>query len=280
MNKENKYCVYLHRRKDNNEIFYIGQGASNRPSIVTRKLKAWNTVVKEAGGFTFEILKDCLSKSEALDLEFFYITKHKDTIVNLMTSSSITKEMLFEYFNNLFYLDSESPTGLRYKQDVFAHVKEDKSYSIIHKAGDVAGNLHVSNSWCLSIKGRNYRVHRIVYLLHFGYISSSSEMVIDHIDGDSSNNQISNLREVSTAINRRNLKVDKRSTTNTTGVSRNINGTFKAYVSTLDGKRIARCYSISKYGEAEAFRLACEWRKEQIRLLNEQGAGYTERHGT
>jgi len=280
MNKQNKYCVYLHRRKDNNVIFYIGQGAANRPGLGSRKLKAWTNTVKESGGFTFEVIVDNLSKAEALQLETFYIEKHKDTIVNLLTSSSTTKELLFEDFTNCFYLDEKSPSGLRYKTDVFAHVKEDKSYSIIHKAGDIAGNLQASNSWGVSIKGRNYRVHRLVYLLYYGSISSSSEMVVDHIDGNSANNAINNLREVSTALNRRNTKLDKRSTTDVTGISRNINGTFRASVSSLEGKRLARCYSISKYGEAEAFRLACEWRKEQIRLLNEQGAGYTERHGT
>ena len=42
----------------------------------------------------------------------------------------------------------------------------------------------------------------------------------------------------------------------------------------------ANGFSVEKHGNEEAFRLACEWRSEQIRLLNEQGAGYTERHGT
>jgi hypothetical protein len=35
-----------------------------------------------------------------------------------------------------------------------------------------------------------------------------------------------------------------------------------------------------KYGKEEAFRLAVEWRAARIKELNEQGAGYTERHGT
>lgn len=42
----------------------------------------------------------------------------------------------------------------------------------------------------------------------------------------------------------------------------------------------SRSWSVTKYGYDEAVELASCWRKEQIRLLNEQGAGYTERHGT
>jgi hypothetical protein len=47
----------------------------------------------------------------------------------------------------------------------------------------------------------------------------------------------------------------------------------------LSGKKHSKSFSISKYGYEEAFRLACEARVEAIRLLNEQGAGYTEYHG-
>ena len=36
---------------------------------------------------------------------------------------------------------------------------------------------------------------------------------------------------------------------------------------------------LKKYGKEEAFRLAVEWRAARIKELNNQGAGYTERHG-
>ena len=93
MQNENRYCVYLHRRKDNNEIFYVGQGTTTRPYCATRKLKAWNAVVKQTNGFIVEIVQDCLSKSEALKLESDKIKEYKDLIVNLVTSSSLTKEL-------------------------------------------------------------------------------------------------------------------------------------------------------------------------------------------
>lgn len=38
-------------------------------------------------------------------------------------------------------------------------------------------------------------------------------------------------------------------------------------------------FSCNKYGHEQAFQLACQWREQKIAELNEQGAGYSERHG-
>lgn len=277
MNKENNYCVYSHHRKDDGTIFYIGQGTIVRSKCVVRKLKTWHKVVKEAGGFICKIVKDNLTKEEALDIEEFLIKEYGNRIINLQSSSSRVKQMDFDTFEDNYYIDTTSKTCLRYKNNVYAHNYGDIKYSIIHKAGDVAGNVGVSG-WQVCLKGKNYRVHRIVYLLANGSIST--DKIIDHIDGNHFNNLPSNLREVNHTVNRRNTKIDKRSSTNITGVSYAPNNrTYRASI-TSDTGRIARSFSVSKYGEQEAFRLAREWRKEQIRLLNEQGAGYTDRHGT
>ena len=48
---------------------------------------------------------------------------------------------------------------------------------------------------------------------------------------------------------------------------------------TIDGKPRKKSFSVKKYGEEQAFKLACECRENAIKELNEQGAGYTENHG-
>jgi hypothetical protein len=275
MQDENRYCVYLHRRKDNNEIFYVGQGTIKRPYSATRKLKAWNTVVKDAGGFIVEIVKDCLSKEDALELEIEIIQEYKGSLVNLITSSSITKELDYETFNQKFFIDETSPSGLRFKIDVYAG----KNYcSLSNAKNSVAGVKIVDGSWSITHEKRPVKVHRIVYLLANKKIDSSK--VIDHINGNPSDNTIMNLREVSCKENRRNLKIDKRNLTGATGVSLHSNNTYRSSVTDLKGVRLTKSFSSSKYGEEEAFRLACQWRKEQIEQLNADGAGYTDRHGT
>lgn len=82
----------------------------------------------------------------------------------------------------------------------------------------------------------------------------------------------------------RNTRKSKNNSTGKNGVTTIKRGgkPIEAYVATwytLEGRRKTRGFSVNKYGEEEAFRLACEYRDEQIRLLNEQGAGYTEGHG-
>lgn len=55
---------------------------------------------------------------------------------------------------------------------------------------------------------------------------------------------------------------------------------YVAFWRNLDGTESHKCFSVSKIGDSEAFRLACEYRAKMIEELNAQGAGYTERHGT
>ena len=54
---------------------------------------------------------------------------------------------------------------------------------------------------------------------------------------------------------------------------------YSACWNDMEQRRCSKYFSIKEHGEQEAFRLACEYRDEQIRLLNEQGAGYSESHG-
>lgn len=46
-----------------------------------------------------------------------------------------------------------------------------------------------------------------------------------------------------------------------------------------DGRMRRKSFSVNRYGEVEAYRLACEYRDLMIDKLNDQGAGYSEGHG-
>jgi hypothetical protein len=273
--QDNKYCVYLHRRKDTNQIFYVGQGTSKRPYVATRKLKAWNDLVSKSGGFIVEIIADSLSKEQAVEIELVKIEEYKDLIVNLQTSSSKTKELDYNTFNQKFYVDETSPSGLRFKIDVYAG----KNYrSLINSKDSVAGILSPDGSWSITHEKKPVKVHRVIYLLVNKSIDSSK--IIDHINGNPSDNSLNNLRQVCSKVNRRNLKIDKRNSTGVTGVSLTVKNTYRASVLDESGLRLEKSFSISKYGKDKAFHLACQWRKERIEELNAQGAGYTARHGT
>jgi len=54
---------------------------------------------------------------------------------------------------------------------------------------------------------------------------------------------------------------------------------FAAGWADLDGKARRKYFSIDKLGIMVAFRNAVIHRQKMVELLNEQGAGYTNRHG-
>ena len=47
----------------------------------------------------------------------------------------------------------------------------------------------------------------------------------------------------------------------------------------LNGKVKMKAFSVKKFGEDEAFRLACEWRTQEIKKLEDVGVFYAESHG-
>ena len=55
----------------------------------------------------------------------------------------------------------------------------------------------------MPIDGKYYKVHRIIFLYHKGYLPN----IIDHINGDRYDNRIENLREADTYQNRQNSRI-------------------------------------------------------------------------
>lgn len=72
------YVVYQHLRKDNRQIFYVGQGVLSRAyeDQRNRRNTNWIDTVKDAGGFIVEILESGLSREESLEREEHYIKKY------------------------------------------------------------------------------------------------------------------------------------------------------------------------------------------------------------
>jgi hypothetical protein len=66
-----------------------------------------------------------------------------------------------------------------------------------------------------AIFGNTFQAHRIAWILHFG---EEPKLFLDHIDGDRSNNKISNLREATRSQNQSNRKPNKNSKSKYLGV--------------------------------------------------------------
>jgi len=78
------------------------------------------------------------------------------------------------------------------------------------KTGTIDGSGYIQTG----IKGKYYKNHRLIFLMHHGYLPD----VIDHIDGDRTNNRIENLREATRAENNYNAKKPKHNKSGVKGV--------------------------------------------------------------
>lgn len=82
------------------------------------------------------------------------------------------------------------------------------------KKGMLAGGRSINGYIYVTINNKNYRAHRIIYLLHHGV----APKILDHIDGNRQNNKIANLREATSSQNSMNSKIKKDNTSGVKGV--------------------------------------------------------------
>ena len=181
----------------------------------------------------------------------------------------------------------ESCSGLMWKVDVFTGIHFNTKTA---KKGTPAGCFDKSTGYYfVRVNKILYPVHRLILFLHGHDITGKQ---VDHIDGNRSNNLLSNLRIVSARENRRNMKKNIRNKTGITGVSYNEltnkeGRHYRYYTSKYTdhkGRRVSKMFNIDILGEELAFKLACEFRENGIletnELLENLGeAGYTDRHG-
>ena len=102
-----------------------------------------------------------------------------------------------------------------YKDGVFVH-KTPKARGKI-KVGDKVGNLTSDNYCRVMIDYKEYRLHKIIFLWHHGYMPKN----IDHINHNTLDNKIENLRESTSITNAYNRRISKSNTSGCKNVSWN-----------------------------------------------------------
>ena len=116
-------------------------------------------------------------------------------------------ELRYEEVARLFTYDRE--TGVLYWR-----IKNRNSIRRNYVAGSSKGN---NNGYRLvRVKGKQYKVHRIIMMLCFGHIPENAE--IDHINHVRDDNRLCNLRFVTGSKNRKNQSVNSKNTSGVTGV--------------------------------------------------------------
>lgn len=134
-------------------------------------------------------------------------------------------------------------------------------------AGAIAGSIDRRGYRVFTYKGNQYKAHRVIWEMFRGPIKSKG--VIDHTDGDTANNRISNLRLVNASVNGKNCRRYSNNTSGAVGVHWNkAKRLWEAYI-TSSGTR-------TRLGRYSSFICACE-----ARIVAEVLAGsFTPRHGT
>lgn len=115
------------------------------------------------------------------------------------------RDLTVDLLNELFTYDKE--TGKLYWKVARQRIN----------VGDEAGGLDKEGYSVLRVNHKRYRTHRVVFLMHRGYLPA----VLDHIDGDRANNRLDNLRPASLNQNQYNRKLNKNNKTGFKGVSYN-----------------------------------------------------------
>lgn len=87
------------------------------------------------------------------------------------------------------------------------------------KKDKFAGNKDCNGYIRVAYEGRKYLVHRLIYVMHYGFVPK----IIDHIDGNPTNNNINNLRPATHEQNLQNQRTQKNSSSGVKGVNWNKN---------------------------------------------------------
>lgn len=262
--QHNDYYVYVHRRKDTGEVFYVGKGRKYRWLSKSGRNKIWKSVVSETDWFA-EKYKENLAESEAVEIELDLIQTLNPS-ANILKSDLRANKLDTDFIFERYEYDENSPSGLIYKvwNGQYCKKRKDK--------GDVAGLLSSNGYYRVAInsKGKHSGNHRVIWFLMTG--EDPLDDIIDHVDGDRQNNRFENLRRIPRWQNNRNLSLRKDNKFGVQGVQYLKEGFYCASMN-LDGKRISKNFSIRKFGEDLALELACYYRLKMV-----ENSGYTERH--
>jgi hypothetical protein len=124
------FYVYLHRKKSDDKIFYVGKGKGNRYRSKSGRNLHWKNTVKKYGYYS-NIIQDSLSEIDSLELEEF--------LINLIGLENLCNK---NYFNG-------GKSG-------FKHTLESKEKMSKAKKGHIPWNKGIKcNDSSLRMQGEN-----------------------------------------------------------------------------------------------------------------------------
>jgi hypothetical protein len=154
-----------------------------------------------------------------------------------MEHEMLIRDLTRDLLNQLFWYD-----------EVIGQLRWKMRPSKCVKVNDLAG--YIDNGYrCVVVSGKKYMAHRMIWTMVVGCAPEGYQ--IDHIDGDRSNNHISNLRLATHGENQHNSRTPSNNTSGMKGVDfRKKSGKWRVRIA-KDGKRTESLFATK--GEAESF---------------------------
>jgi hypothetical protein len=263
------YYVYIHKTLDGT-VFYVGKGIGKRAWSKFRNNKSWTEFTKH-NEYVIEIFKDGLTENDALELEQQLFEKYRSTLLNKVSPAKQKENTLPTNLEEYVYYDELSPTKLRWNRNIpLPHG------GFKYLIGDVAGAFHGhSKRGVVGINGQQYYISRVVCVLHG---LSPSGLLVDHVNGDCTDDRIGNLRLTTPAGNSRNTVKSNKSNTGVVGVYEH--KTSRTFIVSYRDGGVSRSkrFRFTEENKDAVFKVAVEYRMKIIRDMAEMGIIYSDRH--
>lgn len=248
----NKIKLRASRAYDRKYLQYIL--ISNEYNVVIDNIKSIEFIDGDSFNFCISNLKYSLFNES---IEKIYVSKSS------LNSSMILHVLIKDRVNgyNIVYYDLVEYVIIEFINSKTRKVIQSKiDFDIYEKIKDyrLTPKLNNSGSYYIDIAldgGEYDKLHR--------YISKPDDgLQVDHIDRDTLNNLNSNLRNVTPQTNCQNRGVFKNNISGVNGVSFNAsNNSWEACI-TVNNIKKSKSFNINKLGNTNAFKKACEYRKE------------------
>jgi hypothetical protein len=269
---DNERPVFLYMKQHNvTGLLYFGRTVKD-PYKYKGSGKKWKRHLKKCGSDILTIWlrmyenEDCeqlATMARRISNELNIVESERFANTRIETGHNKAKELPSqEYLQECF--DYNRDTGeLTWKTRPLHHFKSEARCKHWNSrfSNKLAGCISKSSGYIdVGLDGKHYKVHRIIWKL---LKNEELPAVIDHIDGNESNNRIENLRGASKEENNRNCIKRKNNTTGFTGVNyRKDCNNFQAIIR-YNGKPI----SLGSFVTAEEASLA--YQKASLELHGE-----------
>lgn len=265
---DKRFYVYLHRRLDTGEVFYVGKGTGDRAYRKSKRNDrgiAWQRIAFNIE-YSVEMYKENLTEEEAENIENDLINNPHEgwNLTNKVKKNKWIKLPTLEVISEFFRYDESSPSCL-----VWNKSNNSKKKNKLKVPGDTAGYLTERGYYRVQFNGNDISVHRIVYYLKTG--TDPGRLLIDHINGVRSDNRIENLRLVTkqeNSLNREQHRVFASDKENSNLYLHIYRDSVVFYYTNTNYKKV---FPLSLFSSQEAaFSVARMFRNDYLILIKEQ----------